>query len=117
MGRRGIRNQGGIFESRPLKDLGDDEQRGVVAVKESAGGWSMELGLETNATDTANGMRRRIYGEINDRMEDGLREHAGGTKKPKKVTQTPKVKSAEGIESPRKKNEEIGKANGMEETI
>ena len=66
--------------------------------------------METKATDTAKEMRRRIYGEINDRMEDGLRKQAGGTKKPRKVTQKPKVKSAEGMESPRTKNEETNEA-------
>ena len=98
--------------SRILKMM---NEQGLTRSKSQLAEWSMELGLETKATDTAKDMRRRIYGEINDRLEDGLREQAGGTNKPRKVTQKPKVISAEGMESPRKKNEETGEANGMAE--
>ena len=49
-------------------------------------------------------------------MEDGLREQAGGTKKPRKGIQKPKVKPTEGMESPRKHNEETREANGMART-
>ena len=57
--------------SRVLKSI---NVQGLTLSKSQLEKWSKKLGLETRATDTTNEMRRRIYGEINDRMEDDLRE-------------------------------------------
>ena len=99
--------------SRVLENM---NVQGLTPSKSQLEEWSEKLGLEIKETDTANEMRRKIYEEINNRMENGLREQAGGTKKPRKVTQKPKVKSTEGMESRGRRTRKQGKPPELRRT-